>query len=271
MTMIICTIVSAFVLAFVLGALLGFFKKMFSVPQDEKVIAIRGCLPGANCGGCGFPGCDGFAAAVAKGSAPADGCVAGGPSVAKAIGKVLGQEVTSVPKVALLACQGTKDCAVPRGFYTGFRSCASAHLAVNGTKMCAFGCVGFGDCVAACKFGSISMGQDGIPHIDYTKCTGCAACVKVCPKKLLCVTPTDLKGAVALCSNKGAMSPALKKNCASACIKCKKCERGCEKKAIVVYGGLPVVDYKLCNSCGTCVEGCPTHVLKLVENIVKVS
>lgn len=270
MTMIITTVVAAFVLAFVLGILLGCFKKVFFVPVDEKVEAIRACLPGANCGGCGYPGCDGFAAACARGAAPADGCVAGGPSVASSIGKVLGVEVSSRPKVAVLACQGSKAHTAPRGFYGGFKSCTSANLAVNGTKMCTFGCVGFGDCVAACKFSAISMGEDGLPHIDYAKCTGCGACIKSCPKTLLAFAPKDLKGAVALCSNHGAMSPNLKKNCEVACIKCKKCERGCTQHAIQVVNGIPVVDYSLCNSCNTCIEGCPTHVLKLVQDIITV-
>ena len=108
MKTILITIALALVLAFLLGFLLGLFKKIFSVKVDPKVQAVRDVLPGANCGGCGFAGCDGFAAAVVAGTAPANGCAAGGPSVAKKVGEVLGVAVSAQKKAAILACRGDK-------------------------------------------------------------------------------------------------------------------------------------------------------------------
>jgi Na+-translocating ferredoxin:NAD+ oxidoreductase RNF subunit RnfB len=268
MMIIIYTIIASFLLALILGVLLGFFQKVFAVPVDEKVAKVRECLPGANCGGCGFPGCDGFAAAVAAGTAPVDGCAAGGAETAKNVGAVMGIAVDAESKVSLLACQGSKECAAARGTYNGVHSCAAAHQAVNGTKMCSFGCIGFGDCVAVCQFDALSIGEDGLPHVDYSKCTGCGMCVKECPMHLFSKVPASRKGAVALCSNRSENKPSIMKNCKAGCIKCGKCERGCPQKAIKLVNGIPEVDYSLCNSCGTCVEGCPTHVLKLVENII---
>ena len=254
MMIIIYTIIASFLLALILGVLLGFFQKVFAVPVDEKVAKVRECLPGANCGGCGFPGCDGFAATVAAGTAPVDGCAAGGAETAKNVGAVMGIAVDAESKVSLLACQGSKECAAARGTYNGVHSCAAAHQAVNGTKMCSFGCIGFGDCVAVCQFDALSIGEDGLPHVDYSKCTGCGMCVKECPMHLFSKVPASRKGAVALCSNRSENKPSIMKNCKAGCIKCGKCERGCPQKAIKLVNGIPEVDYSLCNSCGTCVE-----------------
>lgn len=270
MKVIIITIILAFVLAFVIGVLLGLFKKIFEVPVDEKVAAVRECLPGANCGGCGFPGCDGFAAACAAGKAPVNGCAAGGASVAKKVGEVMGVSVKAENKVSVLACRGTKECAEARGNYNGVKTCTAANIAVNGTKMCAFGCIGFGDCAAACQFDALSIGDDGLPHVDYAKCTGCGMCVKACPKHLLSLVPTERKGAIALCSNHTGNKTPVIKYCKNGCIKCGKCERGCPKQAIKLVNGIPQVDYTLCDSCKICVDGCPTHVLALIENIVTI-
>jgi len=269
MKTILITIALALVLAFLLGFLLGLFKKIFSVKVDPKVQAVRDVLPGANCGGCGFAGCDGFAAAVVAGTAPANGCAAGGPSVAKKVGEVLGVAVSAQKKAAILACRGDKTCAAPRGTYNGIHDCRAAMICVNGTKMCSFGCIGFGDCVAACPFGALSMGEDGLPHVDYEKCTGCGVCAKTCPKKLFTIIPVETKGAIALCSNRDVTKVYIRKNCTAGCIKCGKCVRDCRQSAITLVNELPVIDYTKCNSCHECVTGCPDHVLALVEDIVK--
>ncbi len=269
MNIILLTLIVSFVLAFVLGVLLGFFKKVFFVPTDPTAEKIRECLPGANCGGCGYPGCDGFAAACAAGKAPADGCSAGGVEVAKKVGEVLGVKVSPVKHVAVLACRGSKEHAQMKGFYTGVKSCAAAKtLGINGTKMCAWGCVGFGDCVEACSFGAIKIGEDGLPHIDYAVCTGCGACARACPQHLIQKVPEERKGSIALCSNRNPNKTVILKQCKAGCIKCGKCERTCKEGAIKLDNGIPVVDYSKCTSCGECVTGCPTKVLALQQNVV---
>ena len=265
---ILLTVCLSLVIGFLLGFLLGLFKKIFAVKTDPKVEEIRSVLPGANCGGCGYPGCDGFAAACAAGNAPCNGCSAGGSEVAKRIGEIMGQSVDAMPKVALLACQGTKDCAMDRGFYNGIKSCKSAVLAINGTKMCTFGCVGFGDCLNVCKFDALTMGDDGLPHVDYKKCVGCGACAKACPKGLFVLLQKNTKGSVALCSNRSENRPLIKKNCSKGCIKCGLCVKKCPKGAIALVNGLPVIDYSKCDSCGTCVTVCSSKVFTLFENLV---
>ena len=271
MNTVLITLGVSFGIAFVLGVLLGFFKKVFHVPVDPTVEKVREVLPSANCGACGYPGCDGFAAAVAAGEAPVTGCTAGGPATAEAVGKVLGVTADAVAKVAILACQGCKEHAKDRGFYTGVKSCKAAKISVNGTKLCQFGCIGFGDCCNVCHFNALEMGDDGLPHVNYANCTGCSMCAQVCPQSLFSMTPAAQKGTIALCSNRGELSPKLKQNCETACIKCKKCEKNCPDKCIVVTNGIPVVDYSLCTSCKKCIEGCPTKVLVLIEDKVAVN
>lgn len=269
MNIIITTVIVSFIIAAILGICLGIFSRLFYVPVDPKVQVIRSVLSGANCGGCGFAGCDAFAKAVAEGRAQPNGCAAGGKATAEAIGKILGVEVNAETKVSVIACRGTKDCAKSKGIYKGYKSCTAARISIGGTKMCNFGCIGFGDCVNACNFDAIKIGDDGLPHIDYSKCTGCSKCVNACPNQLLKLVVKETKGAMALCSNRTKEKASIIKKCKSGCIKCGKCERNCPEHAIQLTDGLPVVDYFKCNSCGTCVEGCPTKVLKLVQDIVK--
>lgn len=269
MQTIIITIAVSFSIALILGILLGIFQRLFYVPQNPKVQAIREVLSGGNCGGCGFAGCDDFAKAVAEGRAPANGCVAGGVATANAIGKILGVEVEAETKVSVFACRGTKDCAKNKGYYTGLQSCTAARIAIGGTKMCNYGCIGFGDCAKACTFNAITIGDDGLPKIDYSLCTGCGKCVKTCPNDLFKVMPVTTKGAVALCSNRTREKTSVIKNCKNGCIKCGKCERNCPENAVRLIDGIPSIDYFKCTSCGTCVEGCPTKVLALAQNIIK--
>ncbi|WP_062428514.1 RnfABCDGE type electron transport complex subunit B [Treponema endosymbiont of Eucomonympha sp.] len=266
MTTIITTLLVSFCLAAVLGFLLGFFKKVFYVPVDETVTRIRAVLPGANCGACGYPGCDGFAASVAAGEAPPTGCMAGGASVAAEVGKVLGVSASIEAKVAVLACQGSAAHAQNKGIYNGVPTCAAAKISVNGTKQCPYGCIGFGDCAAACAFGALSVGVDGLPRVNYRKCVGCGMCAKACPQGLFATVPASRSGAVALCSNRTTNKQSVLKQCKAGCIKCGKCEKTCPNQAIALVKGVPSVDYAKCVSCGACVAGCPTHALVLVQD-----
>ncbi|MCR5495460.1 MAG: RnfABCDGE type electron transport complex subunit B [Treponema sp.] len=262
MTLIIYTMISAVVIGFLLGVLLGFFKKIFAVKVDPKVQEVRDALSGANCGGCGYAGCDAFAEAVVKGEAPVSGCVAGGAACAAKVAAIMGVSAGgSEKKVAFLACHGTKECASSKGVYEGVRTCAAAQLTMNGTKNCAFGCIGFGDCAAACPFGAITMGEDGLPSVDREKCVGCGKCVKSCPKHLFVLINANTKGAIARCSNRSDNKPQIKKDCAEGCFKCGICAKKCPKGCIDISSGIPQIDYSQCISCGLCVKSCPDHVL----------
>ena len=265
MNIILYTFICALVIAFVLGVLLGLFKKIFHVDTDPKEEMVRNTLSGANCGGCGLAGCDAFAGAVVKGEAPVNGCVAGGSECAEKIASILGAAGVEVkPKIAFIACNGSKDCAPDKAIYNGIQTCKGAQLVMNGTKKCSFGCIGLGDCVKACNFGGISMVKNGLPVINKTICLGCGQCAKVCPKHLFHIIDADTKGAIAYCSNQSDNKPQIRKDCSKGCFKCGICAKKCPNQAIDVSSGLPVVDYTKCNSCGECVNACPDKVLGLI-------
>jgi RnfABCDGE-type electron transport complex B subunit len=265
MNIVLITALFAAILAFVLGIALGFFKKLFAVEQDPLVGQIRELLPGANCGGCGFPGCDGYAAAIASRTAGVSNCSVGGKAVAEKLSALIGVEADIIPMVTVLACQGTKEKAKLKGEYVGVKSCRAAKVSAGGSKICPWGCIGFGDCVKVCQFGALSMGEDGLPKIDYSKCTHCKRCIAECPQWLLRGVPTGGKGAMTLCSNHTLTKGAVTKACKAGCIKCELCVKNCPEQCITMQNGIPAVDYARCTSCGTCTAKCPTKAIKLIE------
>lgn len=134
------------VLGLIFGALLGVTGRVFKVPTNEKVEALRACLPGANCGACGFPGCDGYAAAVGEGKAEVGACAVGGPACAAKMAEIMGVTVNeSVRMVASVACQGYGDHCKPKGIYEGMTDCVAASMVNNGTKACSICLPGSGN------------------------------------------------------------------------------------------------------------------------------
>jgi len=265
MSIVLITALFALALAFALGLALGFFKQFFAVEEDPLIGQIRELLPGANCGACGFPGCDGYAAAVAGGSAKPGACPVGGQAVAEKLAALVGGSAELTPMVALVACRGTVDKALPKGEYIGVKTCRAAKLSAGSVKRCSWGCQGFGDCVKVCKFNAIAMGADGIPRVDTKLCTGCKACVTECPQRIIRIIPRDQKGAAALCSNLNTIKPMVAKSCKSGCIKCELCVKNCPEQCIKMVNGIPAVDYAKCTSCGNCVTKCPIKVMALVS------
>jgi Na+-translocating ferredoxin:NAD+ oxidoreductase RNF subunit RnfB len=271
MTTILITAGFALLLAFVLGLALGFFKEFFSVERDPLIDQVRAALPGANCGACGYPGCDGYAAAVAGRQCEVTRCAPGGKATAAALAGLMGVNASAEDVVAVMACQGSKEHAPTKGDYIGVRTCRAAKLSVGGTKLCAWGCMGFGDCVAVCKFDALHMGEDGLPHVDYDKCTGCGMCIAECPQQILKKVPKDRKGSMVICSNRNPIKPMVMKTCKVGCIKCEICVKNCPEQCITMVNGIPVTDYSKCTSCGVCVQKCPTKVYKMLETDIMVS
>jgi len=266
---ILYTLIVSLALAAILGFLLGVFKKVFFVSVDPREEAVRAALPGANCGACGYPGCDGLAAAIVSLSAPANACTVGGSAVASEVSRIMGVSSSAETRVAVLLCQGSLDKCAPKALYRGVATCVAAKLSVNGTKLCDWSCIGLGDCERVCPFGAIVMAKDGLPHVDYRKCTGCGLCVAECPQKIFTCVPASRKGAIALCSNRNPKKAQVIKDCRVGCIKCGKCEKVCPKNCLVVTDGIPRIDYAVCDSCGECVRNCPTNALALLETTVK--
>jgi len=264
MSIILITLIVSAVLAFVVGTGLGFIQEKFAVERDPRIDQIREALPGANCGACGFPGCDAYAEAVAAGEAP-NKCTVGGSKTAIMLAEILGVTVSAEDLTAVLLCQGTRDKAQKKGHYVGIPSCAAAKLSAGGTKLCAWGCMGYGDCVQVCTFNAIYMDDNDLPRIDDKKCTGCGSCAAACPQKLIALLPKKRQRVLPLCSNRNVIKAMVRKTCVIGCFKCGLCVKNCSSKAIRLENELPVVDYSLCTSCNTCVTKCPSKAFSLIR------
>ncbi|MEW5768195.1 MAG: RnfABCDGE type electron transport complex subunit B [bacterium] len=240
-------------LIFALG--LGVASRVFVVEVDPKVEAVLETLPGTNCGACGYAGCPGFAKAVAGGEAEPNGCKAGGHEVACAVGEILGVTVEAkAVEVARIAC-GFKGEAPARFQYVGPQGCQAVVLMGGGDKLCAYACLGRGDCIRVCHFGAIKLEGHSV-RVDETLCTGCGKCVTVCPKGVIRISPKEKKVVVAC--NSQDKGPAVKKICAIGCIACKLCVKACELEAISVENFLAFINYEKCTGCQACVAKCPT-------------
>ncbi len=241
------------------GVSLALISKFFGVAGDEKVKAVRECLPGVNCGACGYKGCDDYAAAVAEGKAKPDLCIPGAKDTADALGELLGIEIEP-PRdvVAFVHCNGHCEATGKRAEYEGVSSCQAAAKLYGGPDDCLYGCMGFGDCAGACPVHAICI-DDGIAHVNVNVCIGCGLCTETCPKHIISLIPRNV-GTVVMCNNKDKGADA-RKACKNACIACKKCEKTCPEGAITVKDNLAVIDYGKCTSCGACVECCPTGCL----------
>lgn len=245
------------------GAILAFASKVFAVEKDPREEAIVESLPGANCGGCGFPGCSGYAAAVVKGEAPLNSCAAGGAAVAAKIAEIMGMEAgETIRKVALVRCTGGGGDKL-RYEYVGIHDCEAAVRLPGGSPMfCTFGCLGMGTCVKQCQFNALSI-VDGVAKVDREACVGCGACVRACPKHV--ITLTNYDAYVEVPCNSQAPGKEVTKACANGCIGCNLCAKFCEAKAITVTSFLASVDPARCTGCGTCVGKCPRKLIQFVN------
>ena len=246
----------------IIGLLLGVAGKKFAVEVDERETLVREALPGNNCGGCGYPGCDGAAAAVVKGEAPVTVCPVGGAACAKTIGKIMGQEVAEAARMtAFVKCGGDCEKAGTDYDYTGVEDCTMVTFVPGGgAKKCSYGCLGYGSCVKACSFDAIHI-VNGIAVVDKEACKACGACVRACPKHLIELVPYAGADYHVVCSS-GDKGKAVMEACEIGCIGCKKCEKNCPSEAIKVENGVAHIDYEKCTNCGTCMEVCPRGTIQ---------
>lgn len=248
------------VAAIVCAVLLTVAAKFLSVKENELLAPVRDCLPGANCGACGYSGCDSYAKALAEGTETKTNlCVPGGDGAAAGIAAVLGVEAEDVKEqVAFVACNGVCGEDARKFVYDGPQNCKAANQYFQGDKLCNYACLGYGDCAAVCPRGAISV-DGGRARVEPSLCIGCGICARECPNHIIKLVSDTVRVSVN-CSNHDA-GAAVRRACKNGCIACGKCVKTCPEGAISLENNLAVIDYGKCKGCLQCVAACPVGVL----------
>lgn len=267
MTEILTAVIPVAIIGLICAVVLVVASKIMAVKENEKIPAIRECLPGANCGACGYAGCDGYAKALAEGETEKTNlCIPGGAATSQQISEIMGVDFEGVAeKVAVVHCTGDCNYTKDRVEYSAIESCAAAKMIFGSKGECPYGCMGLGDCAKDCPNDAICI-ENGIAHINTKMCVGCGLCKDACPNSLISLIDDDEKVIIA-CSNKdkGAVT---RKACTSGCIGCRKCVKACPSGAISIVDNLAVIDYSKCPSCedfGICARECTTGCILISD------
>ena len=256
-------------LGLVFGLVLAIASKVFYVETDPRLDQLNECLPGANCGGCGYAGCGGYAEAVLKGEAPIGKCASGGDECAQKMAEIMGVKAEKMARrVAMVRCSGykRKDAEgktiglLEKGNYEGAKSClAATKVAGRGPTICKFGCLGFGDCVKACQYDAIYI-LDGVARVDFDKCVGCMSCAAACPRGV--IASVEYGEHIVISCSSHAKGNVTSRGCTIGCIGCGLCKKVCPNGAITLNKNLAVIDYSKCDNCGLCVNVCPKKMIR---------
>jgi electron transport complex protein RnfB len=260
----ITAVIALSALALVSSLLLAMVARAFAVPSDSKIEDIEGALPGANCGGCGLPGCAELARRIAEGKADIDACPVGGARVAQMIARFMGKRLSvgEIRQVAVILCNGSDQVTARRFHYNGVKDCASAAILFGGDKACQYGCMGLGTCAGVCPFDAIRMLPNGLPQVDPVKCTACTKCVAACPKEIIKLVYVD-KQVHILCSSHD-QGATVRKICRVGCIACAKCVKAAPEGAITMQDDLAIVNYDF-DIPDSVAAVCPTNTIHVIS------
>ncbi len=245
---------------------LAIANKKLHVKEDPRISEVNEWLPGANCGGCGYPGCQKFAEEVVLGNAEPAACTVASDDAIQEIAAILGVEVEAGERqIARVMCQGGIEETAIKAEYAGIESCLGANLTGGGEKLCSYGCIGFGDCVESCPFGAMYMNEDGLPVVIDELCTGCGNCVEACPRDVIELHPISHKLFV-LCKNHD--DPKTSRSlCTKACIGCRICVRAAEEDGMSMEDNLAVVNYENYGKTSELpTDKCPTNCLVILDS-----
>jgi Na+-translocating ferredoxin:NAD+ oxidoreductase RNF subunit RnfB len=246
------------------GAALAWASKKFAAPHDARVDQVLACLPGVNCGSCGYASCEAYANAIIKDDAPIDRCTAGKEPTAQKLKELLnkkGEIAKQETLVAVIHCKGGRSQRTDTSSYRGIQSCVAAET-LPSAQSCSYGCLYLGDCVRACKFDAIHLSENGLPAVDKTNCVGCGACVTACPKEIIKLGTPQLQYHV-LCSSHDKAKDVVK-HCTVGCIACGACARACPEKAVGVSDNLSSIDHTKCKNIGKCLIACPRKTIERI-------
>ena len=256
-------------LGLVFGLVLAIASKVFYVETDPRLDQLNESLPGANCGGCGYAGCGGYAEAVLKGEAPIGKCASGGDECAQKMAEIMGVKAEKMARrVAMVRCSGykRKDAEgktiglLEKGNYEGVHDClAATKVAGRGHTICKFGCLGFGNCVKACQYDAIHV-VDGVARVDFDKCVGCMSCAAACPRGI--IASVEYGEHIVISCSSHAKGNVTSRGCTIGCIGCGLCKKVCPQGAITLNKNLAVIDYSKCDNCGLCVSVCPKKMIR---------
>ncbi|MBV6340189.1 RnfABCDGE type electron transport complex subunit B [Candidatus Magnetobacterium casense] len=245
----------------IFGLGLAFAAKRFSVQMDPRVEQVRDVLAGAQCGACGYAGCQQYAeAVVANAEVKPSLCAPAGKHAAEIISAITGKQAVAMePVYSRIMCQGDCKKSIKKFKYEGVRDCRAAVLAGGGDKSCAYGCLGYGTCASVCPFDALHMNESDLPVVDIKKCTGCRKCAEACPKKVIEILPGS-KAVLVACHSKD-KGAATRKNCQTGCIACGMCVKVCPFEAPSIENNLSKINLDKCRICGLCATKCPTHAI----------